>query len=111
MANSGLEISVRDLKDRLDKGDDIFILDIREANELDVAKINHDLHIPMGQLSARHGELAPHKDKDIVVLCRSGSRSMRCVQFLRANGYSSALNLQGGILAWADEIDNSVQKY
>lgn len=108
---ANLEISVKELKQRLDKGEDLLLLDIREGHELDIAKLNHNKHIPMGELSARVGELEVFKSRDIVVMCRSGGRSMRCVQFLRSKGFDSAINLAGGILAWSDEIDNSIPKY
>jgi adenylyltransferase/sulfurtransferase len=64
----------------------------------------------MGQLQARLAELEPHKDKEIVVYCRSGGRSGQCVKFMRAQGYN-AVNLAGGTLAWSDQVDPSVAKY
>ncbi len=109
------QISVTDLKSRLDAGEDIFILDIREGHELDIAAIGHTMHIPMGELSQRYQEIdnlyGTDKERDLVVMCRSGARSMRCVDFLRQQGYGKALNMEGGILAWADKVDNNVQKY
>lgn len=106
-----LEISPTELKARLDKGDKPFILDIREPHELAVCALEHSAHIPMGELPTRHGELAAHKNSEIIVYCRSGARSDRCAAFLRSQGYAHVLNLTGGILRWADEVDSSVQKY
>lgn len=105
------EISVTELKKRLDAGEELFILDIREPHELQVAAINHTAHIPMGELPSRFEELADLKEKEFVVMCRSGARSQRCVDFLQSRGYQKALNLSGGILAWSDLVDPTVPKY
>ncbi len=105
------EISVTDLKKRIDAGEELFILDIREPHELQVAAIGHTAHIPMGELAQRVEELADLKQKEFVVMCRSGARSQRCVDFLKSKGFEGALNLSGGILAWSDQIDQTVPKY
>lgn len=104
------QITVKDLKKRLDAGEDVFILDIREPHELAIASIAHTAHIPMGELAQRVSELEPQKSREMVVMCRSGARSQRCADFLQAQGYQP-VNLKGGILAWSDEVDPSVQKY
>lgn len=105
------EISVKELKQRLDAGDKIVLLDIREPHELKICTLeNTTAHIPMGDLMDRLDELEPFRSQDIVVYCRSGNRSDSCAEFLRDQGFSG-MNLTGGIIAWSDEIDSSIQKY
>lgn len=108
---TNLEISVKELKKRLDNGEQPYILDIREAQELEIAKLNNSGHIPMSELGKRFEELNYVKNREIVVYCRSGARSANCVRFLRNQGFDQAINLTGGILAWSDEIDPSTPKY
>jgi sulfur-carrier protein adenylyltransferase/sulfurtransferase len=102
------EMSVEELKQKMDAKEDIFVLDVREPNEYQICNINAHL-IPLGQLPARIGELDP--DKHIVVHCRSGKRSADAVEFLRKQGFGNVQNLRGGILAWADKIDPKMAKY
>ena len=104
------EITPLDLKKRLDKGDKLPLLDVREAPELAICQLPGNVHIPMSQLQARIDELDSYKQNDIVVYCRSGGRSAQCVQYMRRLGYK-AINLAGGILAWSDQVDPSVVKY
>ena len=85
------------------------VLDVRENWELGVASIPDTLHIPMNEIPARLAEL--NKDGEIVVMCRSGGRSMQVAQFLARNGFRSVANLTGGILAWSRDVDASVQPY
>lgn len=108
---TNLEISVKELKKRLDNGDSLYILDIREPQELAIAKLNNSGHIPMSELGQRFTELDHLKDREVIVYCRSGGRSANCVRFLRQQGFDHAINLTGGILAWSDEIDPSTPKY
>ncbi len=105
------EISPKELKKRLDAGDNLVILDVREPQELEICKLKYTMHVPMGDLQSRVGELNDHKNKEIVVYCRSGGRSGQCANFLRAQGFANVLNLEGGILAWSDDVDPSLQKY
>ena len=102
------EISPRDLKTRLDRGDDLFILDIREPHEYQICNLGGHL-IPLGDLSRRVNEL--DSSREIVAHCRSGKRSAEAVEFLRKAGFRKVLNLKGGILAWSDDVDPSVPKY
>ena len=102
------EISPRDLKSRLDRGDDLFILDVREPHEFQICNLNGHL-IPLGELPRRVHEL--DSSREIVAHCRSGKRSAEAVDFLRKAGFRKILNLKGGILAWSDEVDPSVPKY
>ncbi|MGC2420236.1 MAG: molybdopterin-synthase adenylyltransferase MoeB [Candidatus Acidiferrales bacterium] len=102
------EITPRELKTRLDRGDDIFILDVREPHEYQICNLGGRL-IPLGELSRRAAEL--DSSREIVAHCRSGKRSAEAVEFLRHAGFRKIWNLKGGILAWADEVDPSVPKY
>ena len=112
MKNGIPQISVRELKTKLDKretnNDNFLLLDVREPYEYQIAQIG-GLLIPQNDLPNRLGEL--DKDREIVVHCRSGARSQRAAELLQANGFKKVSNLAGGILAWSDEIDSSVQKY
>ena len=109
VANTGVpEISVEELKKRLDAKEDLFILDVREPHEYQICNLNGYL-VPLNDLPKRVHELDP--SKDMVVHCRSGGRSARAVEFLQKAGYTKARNLAGGILAWADRIDPKVPKY
>ncbi|MGB8524731.1 MAG: molybdopterin-synthase adenylyltransferase MoeB [Candidatus Acidiferrales bacterium] len=102
------EISPRELKARLDRGDDLFVLDVREPHEYQICNLG-GLLIPLGDLSRRVNEL--DSSREIVAHCRSGKRSAEAVEFLRSAGFRKVLNLKGGILAWSDEVDASVPKY
>lgn len=106
-----MEISALELKDKLDNGDTPVILDIRESHELNIAKLDNTLHIPMGEVANRLSELEKFKDQEIIVYCRTGARSARCTDFLQSNGFLKALNLTGGIHAWSDDVDPEVMKY
>jgi sulfur-carrier protein adenylyltransferase/sulfurtransferase len=108
MRNSIPQISVKELKRRMDAGDDFLLLDVREPFEYQIANLGGTL-IPQGQVPARLAEI--DRERDIVVHCRSGARSQRIAEFLAQQGYTKVANLAGGILAWADEIDPKVQKY
>jgi molybdopterin/thiamine biosynthesis adenylyltransferase/rhodanese-related sulfurtransferase len=102
------EIAPRDLKARLDRGDDLYILDVREPHEYQICNIEGHL-IPLGELTRRMHEL--DSSREIVAMCRSGKRSADAVRFLKQTGFRKILNLRGGILAWADEVDPSMPKY
>jgi adenylyltransferase/sulfurtransferase len=102
------QISVKELKARRDAGEDFFLLDVREPYEYQIAQIGGTL-IPQGEVPNRLAEIP--RDREIIVQCRSGARSQRIAEVLKQAGYNSVVNLAGGILAWSDEIDSSVQKY
>ena len=102
------EITPRELKARLDRGDDLFILDVREPHEYQICNLGGKL-IPLGDLANRVNEL--DSSREIVAHCRSGKRSADAIQFLQQAGFRKVLNLKGGILAWSDEVDSSVPKY
>src|SRR5271154_2051184 len=102
------EITPRELKVRLDRGDDLYILDVREPHEYQICNLGGHL-IPLGDLSKRVSEL--DSSREIVAHCRSGKRSAEAVEFLQRAGFRKVLNLKGGILAWSDDVDPSVPKY
>jgi adenylyltransferase/sulfurtransferase len=102
------EIEPKELKLRLDRGDDVFILDVREPHEYQICHLNGYL-IPLGDLPKRAHEL--DSAREIVAHCRSGKRSAEAVDFLRKAGFRKIWNLKGGILAWSDQVDPSLPKY
>ena len=102
------EMLPTELKKRLDKGDDIFILDVREPHEYQICNLKGKL-IPLGELPRRVHEL--DSSREIVAHCRSGKRSAEAVDFLKKAGFRKIHNLTGGILAWSDQVDPSVPKY
>jgi molybdopterin/thiamine biosynthesis adenylyltransferase/rhodanese-related sulfurtransferase len=104
------QISVEELKRRLDAKENFFILDVREPHEYPIANLGAPL-IPVGDLEKRVGELAAEKNRNIVVHCRSGARSQKAALILKNAGFTHVENLAGGILAWADKIDPSMPKY
>ena len=102
------EIQPEELKERLDAGDDIFILDVREPHEYQICNLQGYL-IPLGELPNRAHEL--DSSREIVAHCRSGVRSAKAVSFLQQAGFRKVKNLAGGILAWSDKVDPKVPKY
>ncbi len=84
------------------------MLDVREEWELGVASVPDVVHIPMGEVADRLGEL--DRGREVVVLCRSGRRSLQVANFLQQNGFQ-AVNLAGGILAWSRELDATIPTY
>lgn len=102
------KISVEELKARLDRGDDMYVLDVREPHEYEIANIGGAL-IPLGELPERLNELDPIKE--IIVHCKSGGRSAKAVNLLRSSGFTIVKNLIGGIDAWAQKIDSSLPRY
>ncbi len=102
------EITVRDLKAKLDNGGGVSVLDVREPHEYEVANIGARL-IPLGELPERLVELG--KDETLAVHCKTGGRSARAVQLLKEAGFQDVYNVKGGITAWSEEIDPNVPKY
>ena len=103
------EITPVELKRRLDAGDDLFILDVREPNEYQINRIPGSTLIPLGELPRRYQELDP--DREIIAQCKVGARSAKAVDYLRSVGFTKIKNLRGGILAWIDTVDPSQPKY
>jgi adenylyltransferase/sulfurtransferase len=107
--SDGGEIDVHRLSERLSKKESFVLLDVREKNEFDIARISGSRLIPLSELPQRFGELNPADD--IVVHCKSGMRSQKAIGFLKSQGFKRLTNVAGGISAWSDEIDPSVPRY
>lgn|SRR5512138_2111621 len=102
------EITPAEFVARRERGEDLTLLDVREAWELGVASVPGVVHIPMGEIAERVREL--DASKETVVLCRSGRRSLEVAKYLQQNGFR-ALNLAGGILAWSRDVDATIPTY
>src|SRR6201991_1487962 len=104
------QITVEALKQKLDAKETVFVLDVREPHEYQIANLGAPL-IPVGSIESRLTELADRKNDEIIVHCRSGARSQKAALALKAAGFTNVSNLSGGILAWAEKIDPSMPKY
>lgn len=102
------EITPTEFVARRERGESLTLLDVREDWELGVASVPGIVHIPMGEVADRLGEL--DRSREVVVLCRSGRRSLQIANFLQQNGFR-AVNLAGGILAWSSELDATIPTY
>ena len=103
------EISVSELKEKINAGEDFQLIDVREPNEFAVCDLGGEL-IPMNTIPNHIDKIS--KDKTVVIHCRSGKRSGNVIQYLEQNhGFTNLYNLTGGILAWADEIDDTMPRY
>lgn len=104
------EITATELKQRLDAGDDIQIIDVREQKEFDTARIPDSKLIPLGEIIKRLDEI--DATRETVVHCKGGGRSARAIEELQRAGFTGDLkNLKGGITAWSNDVDSSVPKY
>jgi rhodanese-related sulfurtransferase len=106
-----IEIDCRTVHSDLVAGAEFLFLDCREPYEYAVAKIEGAKLLPMSELAARVEELAPYRDRRIVVHCHHGGRSLRVANWLRGQGFDQAQSMAGGIDAWATEIDPAVPRY
>ena len=103
------EITVQELKAKIDNKETFQLIDVREVFEIEIATINGE-HIPMGEIVNRRNEVS--KDIPVIIHCRSGQRSGNVVKALSENfGFTNLYNLKGGILAWSNEIDDEVPTY
>jgi len=103
------EISVKELKTKIDARENIQVIDVREPYEADICTIGGEL-IPMGEVLENASRIK--KDIPVIIHCRSGKRSAAVIEALETQlGYNNLHNLKGGILAWADEVDQSMSKY
>jgi rhodanese-related sulfurtransferase len=102
------EITVQDLKQKLDNGEDVNVLDVRERHEYEVANLGVRL-IPLGELPQRLAEL--DQDESFAIHCKTGGRSAKAVKLLQDAGFQHVYNVKGGITAWSEEIDPSIPKY
>jgi molybdopterin/thiamine biosynthesis adenylyltransferase/rhodanese-related sulfurtransferase len=106
---SATEISAVELKQRLDRGDRLTLVDVREPNEYQINRIPGTVLIPLGEIPRRYAEL--DKNDEIVVHCKMGGRSAKAADFLRSVGFTRVLNLKGGVLDWIDKVDPTQPKY
>jgi rhodanese-related sulfurtransferase len=102
------EITVQELKEKRDNGEDFQLIDVREDFEYEMSNLG-GLSIPLGGILIEADKI--DKTKPVVVMCRSGKRSAAAIMQLETNGYTNLSNLKGGILAWADEIDPTINVY
>ncbi len=102
------EITVTELKKMIDEGEEHQLIDVREPYEIDIATIGGE-NIPLSQITSI--KEAIQKDKKVVIYCRSGARSGSVINSLQEHGFENLYNLKGGILAWSDQIDSSIEKY
>jgi adenylyltransferase/sulfurtransferase len=107
-AGAGWDITATDLAERV-KTNHLKLLDVREPHELQISKLPDAVNIPLGQLAARLSEL--DSAEDMVVFCKSGSRSTRALELLASAGFKKVKNLKGGINAWAREVDTNLPVY
>lgn len=110
-ASVPIEIDCRTVKQRLDAGEPLVLLDCRESDEHEIVRISGARLLPMSQLMARVGELDDARDQPLVVLCHHGGRSLRVASWLRQQGFMLAQSMSGGIDRWAGEIDRSLARY
>ncbi len=110
-AAAGSTITATDLKDMLDRGDNIFLVDVREPNEYEIVSIPGATLIPKGEfLSGAALEQLP-QDKRVVLHCKSGARSAECLAIAKNAGFSDAVHVGGGVLAWVNQVDPSLPSY
>ena len=102
------EITVKELKKLKDAGADFQLIDVREDHELEYCQIGAE-HIPMGEISNNLYKIS--KDKQVIIHCKMGGRSAAICNLLDNAGFNNVYNLKGGIFAWIDEIDPTLQKY
>jgi molybdopterin/thiamine biosynthesis adenylyltransferase/rhodanese-related sulfurtransferase/molybdopterin converting factor small subunit len=107
--NNATDISAVELKKRLDRGDRLTILDVREPNEYQINRIAGSVLIPLGDVPKRYHELDPNEE--VITQCKVGGRSAKAADFLRSVGFKKVLNLTGGIVDWIDKVDPSQPKY
>lgn len=104
------EITASELKTRMDAGDDIQLIDVRQPDEYAFAKIEGAKLIPLGEIITRMNELDP--TRETVIHCKMGGRSARAIEALERSGFTGKMsNLVGGITAWSNDVDSSVPKY
>ena len=111
MSDIPATITVEELNERRQKGENPTVLDVRNPDEWEKASIDDTLKIPMPEVPDRLEELNEHKDKELVVMCHHGGRSQRVCDFLSQNGFNKVRNLTGGIHHWSNKIDSGVPTY
>jgi rhodanese-related sulfurtransferase len=106
-----IEIDVHSVKQLLDDQADMLLIDCREPSEYETARIDQATLIPMAEIQYRLEEIEPYREKQIVIHCHHGGRSLRVTNYLRQSGFAHATNMAGGIDQWSREIDPSIPRY
>lgn len=106
-----IEVDVKSVKSMIDNAADFVLLDVREQNEYDAAKIESSTLVPMSEIQDRVGELQSMREKHVVVHCHHGGRSLQVTQWLRGQGFEQVQNMAGGIDDWSKLVDPSVPRY
>ena len=106
-----LEITCRSVKEKLDAGEPLLLIDCRQPDEHAIARIDGARLVPMNEIAGRLGEFEAYRGQEIVVHCHHGGRSERVANWLRGQGFLKARTMLGGIDRWAEEIDRSVPRY
>ena len=106
-----MEIDCHTVKAKLDTGDDLLLLDCREQEEVQTVTIDGSVWIPMSEIEQRRAELEPHRQREIVVYCHLGGRSLQVAQWLCQQGFDNVQSMAGGIERWAEAVDPSLARY
>jgi adenylyltransferase/sulfurtransferase len=108
-SDPALNLSPQDVKAKLDQGEKIIFLDVREPWEVAINRLDGAVHIPLGELGRRYQELNP--DDEIIAYCHMGVRSLKATRFLKEQQFKNVKNLAGGIEAWSLQVDPKVPRY
>jgi rhodanese-related sulfurtransferase len=111
MSTNPLEIDCRSVKTKLDSGADLLLLDCREKTEYDTVKIDQAVLVPMSEIQVRAGELDEYKNREVVVHCHHGGRSLRVAKYLQGLGFTNVKSMAGGIDEWALTIQPGLARY
>lgn len=106
-----IEIDCHAVSTRLDAGEPVVLIDCREPDEWQMARIEGATLIPLSEFEQRVGELEPYRDQEIIIHCHHGGRSLRVANWLRQQGFEHAQSLAGGIDEWSQSIDDGVPRY
>ena len=105
------ELTVVELKAKLDAGETLHLIDVREQHEIEICSLDGAEHIPMMSLFLGLQKTAAAQDTEIVVFCHHGIRSLEAMKFLKMQGFGNVVSMAGGMEAWAVEVDPSVARY
>ena len=105
------EVTVQDVKAKLDRAEDVFLLDVREPDEHAIVNIDGAQLTPLGNLRTALPELQPHASRTVITFCHRGGRSLQAAHFLRSQGFTDVKSMAGGIDAWAVHVDPSKPRY
>jgi len=108
---SSFETDCQTVQTKLSSGDNCLLLDCREQHEWDHVRIEGAELLPMSEIQARIGELDEHREREIIVYCHHGGRSLQIAMWLQQQGFSNALSMAGGIDAWAQNVDPDLPRY